>query len=217
MDPEFLEFFKEWSSTRNVYFVTGSDYAKTVEQVTQELCESVSGVYNCAGNVLYKKGELFYEQDFQLEDKQIEFLRNILVTSEYPWREGNHIEKRPGLVNFSVIGRNAIEVQRKDYRAWDLKTDERKTIAKQFSTAFPELEATVAGEIGIDIYLKGFDKSQILKDFDDYIVFFGDATYVGGNDHSIALAVEAQGGQSITVRSWNDTYQYLKRIYTYPI
>ena len=46
MDPEFKQWFKSWARHKPVYLVTGSDYAKTLEQVGSDVCELVTGVYN---------------------------------------------------------------------------------------------------------------------------------------------------------------------------
>ena len=47
---------------------------------------------------------------------------------------------------------------------------------------FPELEASVGGQISIDVHPKGANKSQILDDLSGEIYFFGDKTEIGGNE-----------------------------------
>ena len=51
-----------------------------------------------------------------------------LASSRWLTRTGNHIEHRPGLVNFSVVGRNARPSQRKNYYEWDCIIEERINI-----------------------------------------------------------------------------------------
>jgi hypothetical protein len=63
-----------------------------------------------------------------------------------------------------------------------------------------------------DIGPKGSDKSQILKDFDGDIHFFGDATFEGGNDYEIAEAVKLRGGKVYKVNNWEDTWEILKEL-----
>ena len=79
---------------------------------------------------------------------------------------------------------------------------------------FPDLQATVGGETGLDVGLRGSDKSQILKDFDrkDNIYFFGDAMFDGGNDKPLADAIHAcnYSGMSYPVTNWQDTFEILK-------
>ena len=111
------------------------------------------------------------------------------------------------MVNFSIVGRNANQEQRKIYVKWDEDHNERDFIAHNFNLKFPELEAKVGGETGIDISPKGCDKSQIVKDFDseDVLWFFGDAMHEGGNDLPLAKVVHNHRH----VLNWNNTWEYL--------
>lgn len=208
MDPEFKQWFKNWIRHRPVYLVTGSDYAKTLEQVGRDLCESVTGVYNCAANQLHRSGVQEYSQEFTLLPEQRGFLEGLLAGSQWPIRTGNHIEDRGALVNFSTVGRGADSAQRALYSAWDRSVQERRRLAVLIETRYPELSATVAGETGIDIYPQGRDKSQICTDIRG-IVFFGDQTQPGGNDYTIS-----QQAQTVhTVSSWSDTWDILRTQY----
>ena len=81
----------------------------------------------------------------------------------FPLRTGLHIEKRPGMVNFSVVGRNATMGERKMYVEYDTKSKERIRIAEQFQNFFPLSQAVVGGETGIDIFSYGKDKAPDCK------------------------------------------------------
>ena len=114
-----------------------------------------------------------------------EWLEQELADSDFPLRTGLHIEDQSGMVNFSVVGRNATMGERKLYVEWDNENNERNSIAKKFKKQFPSIEAVVGGETGIDIYPVGADKGQILRDFDiDNDFFFGDRMDNDGNDYS---------------------------------
>ena len=112
------------------------------------------------------------------------------------------------MVNFSVVGRNANLEERARYVAYDTFENERQTIANSFNTMFPDLEAKVGGDTGIDISPKGADKSQIVKDFgkQDNLWFFGDTIYEGGNDYPLAQVVK----NSRKVSGWKNTKEYLQ-------
>ena len=117
------------------------------------------------------------------------------------------------MVNFSVVGRNADAEQRAAYVAFEEQNGERKKIADAFNTMFPDLEAKVGGETGIDIAPRGANKSQILRDFkkDDTIHFYGDAMFEGGNDKPLAdTLMQYQLGFSHQVRDWKHTWEKLK-------
>lgn len=206
--------FWEWSTNKSVYLVTGSDYEKTFEQVGP-ICSHVNGVFNCAGNAYYEKGQLIYQNDFSLTEEQKQFLIELMDASPFPLRTGIHIEERIGLTNFSVVGRGATQEQRKQYHLFDLETKERYNISRQFTERFPELEATVAGETGIDIYPVGRDKAQILSRLTGPFVFFGDRTEVGGNDHSIYKVLTAdRNNVGWRVNDWRNTQTILRTSYS---
>ena len=106
---------------------------------------------------------------------------------------------------------------RSEYVAWDRKMEERDKLAQNLRRLFPDLCITVGGETGLDISPKGHDKSQILQDFEthDTITFFGDKTFVGGNDYSIAHAIINQKlGTVHQVSDYNETWEILKSQYT---
>ncbi len=208
IDSVFAGWFLGFTKQNTVYLVSGSDYAKTLEQLGTEICESVAGVYSCAGNALYIKGHQVYANEFDLTLEERQFLENLLEASAYPERTGQHIEMRLGLCNFSIVGRGANHEQRNTYVRYDATTNERKHLSELISSTFPRLEATVAGETGIDIYLRGKDKSQIANEIKPF-VFFGDKTDLGGNDHTISLVSD----KVHSVSNWEETFQILKNEY----
>lgn len=205
IDSEFYDFFLNLCRKQTVYLVTGSDYAKTEEQLGHDICYAVEGVFNCSGNMLTRRNVVMYINDFDLTQDEIELLEEEQRKSGFTVRTGNHIEKRLGAVNFSVIGRNATATEREQYKVWDEATNERVEICRRLNRMFTRLECVIGGETGIDIFLKGHDKSQIAKYVKPF-VFFGDRCEVGGNDHSIFMAAN----QSYQVRDWQETYRILK-------
>jgi phosphomannomutase len=214
-----------------VYLVTGSNIEKTMEQVPMDIltrcrevfCESGSDVYYHDSNYEGLLGrESNYDSHWDCPVELRNMLMNLLNDSKFPttMRTGNHIEIRKSMVNFSIIGRNATTDERYVYTLWDKDKSERGMYAKQIEEYFPELTATVAGEIGIDIHPKGKDKSQIRKDIrrwgDKPIVFFGDKTEKGGNDYPLAESLEFERDtfhiKNVVhqVLSWQDTYRILE-------
>ena len=115
---------------------------------------------------------------------------------------------RPGSCNFSIVGRNADMNERQKYVVFDEATNERNRIADLIRSKFPELDATVAGETGLDIHIKGMDKSQIASDIAPF-VFFGDKIYPNGNDYTIAQLAD----KYYHVSSWEETFEILEKNY----
>ena len=209
IDLDFKEFFNMFCLTNDVYLVTGSDKAKTVEQISEPTYNLCKRVYQCNGNDVWEKDANIQTNDWKLPDLARTFLISCEYESDFSIRTGNHIEERPGMVNFSVVGRNADAEQRAAYVAFEEQNGERKKIADAFNTMFPDLEAKVGGETGIDISPKGSDKSQIIEDFNtvrDQLWFFGDAIYEGGNDYPLAKVVKNHR----KVDGWSQTKEYLQ-------
>ena len=216
MDYEFRAFFNTFCLVNDVYLVTGSDKPKTVEQITEPTYNLAKRVYNCSGCDVWEGNNNIRTSDWILPDLARTFLISCEYESDFSLRTGNHIEQRKGMVNFSVVGRNASLYERKQYADFDEQNKERRKIADAFNTMFPDLQATVGGETGIDISPKGTDKSQILSDFNinDELHFFGDAMFAGGNDYPLKKRIiDNDLGYATSVTRWEDTWEKLKCIY----
>jgi len=206
--PEFIYFFYELTQREEVYLVTGSDREKTLEQVTALIYNSCIRVYNCSGCDVYEGDKNIYRSEWELPMDIEKFLLDELDYSQFPMRNGNHIERRPGGVNFSILGRAKDPfLGRQEYVEWSKKTNEREDIADRLRTNFSDLSVAVGGQTGLDIGPIGSDKSQILRDFrlGQELHFFGDRMERGGNDYSLGEAVKEMGGYSHCVNDWEDT------------
>lgn len=212
IDLEFARWLKPFMQTHPVCFVTGSDRDKTVEQVGEELFGLAQYSFNCAGSDVYRYGESVYTSDWTLPNEARRWLETELRNSPYPLRSGNHFEQRTGLLNFSVVGRNAGHAERSAYYAWDRTHNERIDIAKRFNNAFPHLQAQVGGETGMDIFPRGRDKAQILTWFspDSRFQFYGDRMDPDGNDFALAQEIVKRGiGHCCNVQDWQQTRDLL--------
>ena len=214
---DFAIWFSDFCLMNEVYLVTGSDKAKTVEQVGLDIYNKCERVYQCSGSDVWDAETNILKSGWTLPELARTFLISCEYESLFSLRTGNHIEQRSGMANFSVVGRNANAEQRAKYVEYDTVKNERNTIANAFNTMFPDLHATVGGETGIDIAPRGADKSQILRDFkeDDTIHFYGDAMFEGGNDLPLAYALkDFQLGFSHQVDGWQHTWEKLREYTT---
>ena len=210
---DFLEWLLEFADNHDLYIVTGSDRPKTLEQIGPDLYNKCKKVYQCSGNDVWigddniRTTESKYPLDFR------ESLYNILNESKYYRKTGKHIEYRPGLCNFSIVGRNATLEDRAMYKQWDEHKKERENIVFTLNQKYGKIfDIKVAGETGIDIVQKGYDKAQIAHDFGPYdkLIFFGDKMNPDGNDYTLALEIIRSGGDAHHIRDWNDTWKILK-------
>ena len=216
IEPEFAEFFQDFIKNNHVSLVTGSDRDKTLDQVTPEIYNSCKRVYNCSGSDVYEGDLIVYRNEWELPKDVERFLQDELDFSQFPVRNGNHIERRPGGVNFSILGRDPDPMLgRKEYISWDRIHSERKFIALRVIDMFPDITVALGGQTGIDIGPKGSDKSQILRDFDktDDVHFFGDMMQEGQNDWPLAMAiVDNMMGSCYNVKDYKETWKLLLNI-----
>ena len=215
IDLEFKMFFNTFCLTNDVYLVTGSDKPKTVEQISEATYNLAKRVYNCSGSEVWEGSKQIKVDDWKLPRDARIWLQDKLEESSFPLRTGLHIEERSGMVNFSVVGRNATMGERKLYVKHDIENNERNLIAELFEERFPEIQAKVGGETGIDIFPLGSDKSQILVDFDpnDELHFFGDAMHPAGNDYPLKkIMLDNNLGICYNVRDYVHTWELLKTL-----
>ena len=105
IEHEFWAPFLIFCRNNHVSLVTGSDREKTVEQLGLDICYTAKRVYNCSGSDVYEKNKNVYRDAWELPKQVEKFLEDELAYSCFPIRNGLHIERRPGGVNFSIIGR----------------------------------------------------------------------------------------------------------------
>ena len=227
MTKEFQTFFKEWVKTNKFYLVTGSDLPKLQEQMCYFDIEA-EGIFTCCGNqsclpnpsVPIQSADLIYDNKFKVPRKLNKLLGTIMSNSQYPHRYGNHIEDRGSMVNFSIVGRDCTQEQREEYFEWDKQSLERKIIAQAIKEKFPDLDAVIGGQISIDIYPKGNDKSQVLNVIEqerlvppNEYVFIGDGTEHGSNDYPLAKLMNTKENcSSFNTGGWKHTKEILESL-----
>lgn len=224
--PKFRRQFFEWLKGKEVYLVSGGSFVRLTEQLGPGVMGSIEGVFACMGNVYYKRKKdeerawiHEYEHKFDLSEELKESLDLAVADSKYPTKTGNHYEVRTGMVNFSIVGRNATQQQRDQYTAYDAEHQERTHIVKKLKNLFPKLDFVIGGAVSIDIFNEGRDKSQVIREHfkdlseDVTIHFVGDRIEYPGNDYAIAETVRKRAlGNVHSVESWEDTAALLKSI-----
>ena len=211
IDSKFAKWFLNFCKNKNVILVTGSDRPKTLEQLGEEIYNACKKVYNCSGNDVYVGEQQIKFNNWKLPIDSQQWLKFKLETSPFEIRTGLHFEHRTGMCNFSVVGRNANLLERKTYYDYDCVKNERIQIANAFNKKYPELEAKVGGETGLDIFPKGCDKGQILQDFDiNTIKFYGDRCDMLGNDYPISKLLKPH--QVYSVKNWKQCWEFLQNV-----
>lgn len=214
MNPEFAKWFASFAADRDVYLVTGSDRGKTLEQISESVYNQCVTVYQCNGNDVWSGSDNIKTNKMYLDERLKKDLQKYLDESLFPFALGDHFDYRPGLVNFSIMGRPSTPQERHAYVMWDDAHKERFRICEEMSKKYSKYNIQVAGETGIDITLAGMGKEQIIHDFSphDSLVFYGDKIVPGGNDYDLAVEIIQSGGNVWPVRSWEETWELLREL-----
>jgi phosphomannomutase len=236
--PSFEEEFLNWMHNKEVYIVSGGTFERILGQLGTDILNKTSGIFACMGNAFLQKAtvsatsssyfclnnesgfnewQLIYENNFISPDNLTDKLEYFVQNSLFPIKTGRHYEVRVGMMNFSVVGRNANIEQRKLYEQWDADTNERQKMVEQLKSEFDTLDFVIGGAVSMDIFNKGNDKSQIIDNYfkeaieSKKIHFVGDRIPFPGNDHTLAeLLCAHPNGAAYEVETWEDTAKLLK-------
>tara|TARA_Y100000310_G_C20678233_1_gene814331 strand:+ start:2148 stop:2864 length:717 start_codon:yes stop_codon:yes gene_type:complete len=211
--------FLSWMTNKNVYLVTGSDYPKVVEQVPNSILSRCNGIFCSMANQFIQKEQVIYEKKWKPSMKLTADLTRVYLECDYPkeLRSTNYLEERTGMLNFSIVGRNATPKEREMFCRWDKTNNERKKIARLLSTKHPDLDFKIGGQISIDIQPKGMNKAQaskwLRKKFKNCkLHFFGDKCSTLGNDYDIVKDIQEHGdGKIFDVSGPKETMSILLR------
>lgn len=228
VDGKFKKTFLNWMRDREVYIVSGGSFVRLIDQLGTDIISSTQGVFACMGNIFYQRREqinnsgvdeweIIYENKFKTPKNLYRSLNSYVAKSSYHTKAGNHYELRVGMLNFSIVGRNATKKQRHEYEKFDGEHGERQRIVGKLRKKYPELDFVIGGAVSIDIFNKGNDKSQVIPRYFtealkyNQIHFVGDRIPAPGNDHSLAAALrEHPNGAAYEVKTWEDTAELLK-------
>jgi len=170
--PDMIEVLKELRKRVYTAIVGGSDIAKILEQLGQNAIKENDYVFAENGCISYKNGEQIVTNKtikiFLGEEKSkklTEWLENYCRTAETPSKASHFVEWRSGMVNTSPIGRSCTQAQRDEFYAWDNKHKLREKMVELLKENFGDcgLQFSLGGQISIDIFPKGWDKTLCLE------------------------------------------------------
>lgn len=201
--------------------VSGSDYSKVAEQMDGEKAIALFDYVFCENGLMYfRKGQLVSAQSIlkhlgeQTLQKVINFALNYMSTLELPTKRGNFVEFRTGMINFCPVGRSCSQAERDQFVQYDTAHKVRETFVKALQSEFASSGLTFAlgGQISVDVFPHGWDKTYCLRHVEsekyEEIHFFGDKTAPGGNDYEIYTDQHTIGHK---VTSPDDTKQQVQR------
>ncbi len=217
--PEMVELLRTLSTKYDLATVSGSDLPKMLEQLGNSAMyfkwlftenglvsfvdHQINAPYNKT-SIIKTLGEIYY-------NKFVNVVLSELSKIDLPVKRGTFIELRNGLVNICPVGRSCSQEERDAFETYDKKHGIRENLCKTLQSIFGEqLTFSIGGQISIDAFPKGWDKTfclQFIKSQYDNIYFFGDKIVPGGNDYEIGN--DSRIREAISVTTWNDTYSIL--------
>ncbi|KAK9497077.1 hypothetical protein O3M35_004456 [Rhynocoris fuscipes] len=221
IDDDMKKFLNEnVKAVFDMAIVGGSDYSKISEQMGgEDGLKDFVYVFSENGLIARKNGEIIGKQliqnyvgEAQLQEF-INFSLNYMSKLILPVKRGTFIEFRTGLINLCPVGRSCSQSEREQFADYDRTHCIRQKFIEAIRKQFPDLPLTycIGGQISIDVFPPGWDKTYCLKYLDDYSVihFFGDKTQPGGNDFEISKSPRVNAH---TVCGPDDTMNQLKEI-----
>lgn len=222
IDTKMVDVLKNLYNNKNIDlgFVGGSDYSKQIQQLKEENLYLFTWKFTENGLYSFHNNELFHvinlieflgEENYK---KIINACLRIISETDIPIKRSNFIELRNGMINISPIGRSCSQEEREAFYELDKKFYYRKHMIDKLKTELSEfdLNFSIGGQISIDIFPKGWDKTyclQFVENKYEKIYFFGDKTDLGGNDYEIYNDYRVEG---ISVRNVDDTINYLHNL-----
>ena len=130
---------------------------------------------------------------------------------------GNFINYRGSMINFCPIGRGASQEERSQWVVLDREFKIRKSLATRLAHLFKDerIVFKLGGDTSIDIFPTGWDKTYVLKNFqeNEAVYFVGDKCDNLGNDKELYDAIKLRSnGESFKTSGPSKTIQIIEKL-----
>ena len=232
IEKPMLDILKLFLEKKDIHigFVGGSDLKKQIEQLGEENFSLFNWRFSENGLLGFKENECIHKKSFvetfgeENFKKFINICLQVLSELDCPVKRGTFIEYRNGMINVSPIGRACSQKEREEFNEYDnIHKIREKMIHKiknlweiytyENNIIVPTLQFSIGGQISVDIFPKGWDKTyclQFVENKYDEIHFFGDKTNKGENDFEIYNDSRVIGHH---VDKYEDTIKILKNLF----
>jgi phosphomannomutase len=185
---------------------------KYQKKIDKEIYVYVSSGLECY-KITKKSIEKIYSNELTNEEKHriVRVISNFIKEKNIVPDTYDQIEDRGSMVAFSLLGRKANKLLKKNYDPQ--RTKRKGFIDNYFKKKLPGFEIKIGGTTTIDFTKKGFTKAFGIKRIKEMfkckfteMIYFGDDLQKGGNDSAVKSLIDY-----IKVRDPEDTYNKLKK------
>jgi phosphomannomutase len=205
----------------DIGIVGGSNFPKQEEQLGSDVLRQFDWVFSENGLMAFKNNKLINKasiENYLGNAKICELIDCVLECFskiKLPVKRGTFIDFRNGMINICPVGRSCSQEERKQFCEMDKNQGIRKKIVTYLNKKLSHLDLSysIGGEISIDVFPKGWDKTYCLQFIESHyntIYFFGDRTMEGGNDFEIYSHSRTQ---AYSVNNPNETINLLNKIF----
>jgi phosphomannomutase len=173
IESSFEEFlYSQVKPRASIGIVSGSDLVKIEEQLSgNRLLQEFDYVFPENGLVFIKNGKEINKQSIQLHlgeanlKRLINFSLRYIADLDIPVKRGTFIDFRNGMINICPIGRQCTYDERLEFNKYDLEHNVRLNMIEALKREFADVDITfaVGGQISIDAYPNGWDKSYCIQ------------------------------------------------------
>jgi phosphomannomutase len=148
--------------------------------------------------------------------KFVNFCLHYLGDLDLPIKRGTFIEYRTGMINLSPIGRNCSQEERMKFHEYNMEhkiLPKMKAVLDEKFGKELKLKISIGGQISMDCFPEGWDKTYCLKFLKpkyQNIVFFGDKSFLGGNDYEICRSPDIT--RAYPVKNPQDTIKFIGEV-----
>lgn len=152
--------------------VGGSDLAKVVEQLNgKRVLNEFDYVFAENGLVHFENGEEVSRQSIQKHlgenviMRLINFCLHYIADLDIPVKRGTFIEFRSGMINVCPIGRQCSYEERLEFNKFDVQHSIRQKMVDALRKEFADVDLafSIGGQISIDVFPIGWDKTYCLR------------------------------------------------------
>lgn len=173
IEPDFEEFlYTKIKPRATLGVVGGSDESKIVEQLNgKRVFNEFDYVFPENGLVHIEKGVEVSKQSIQKHlgeavlTRFINFNLRYIADLDIPVKRGTFIDFRNGMINICPIGRQCTYEERLEFNKYDNEHFVRRKMIEALKKEFANVDLTfsIGGQISIDAFPNGWDKTYCLR------------------------------------------------------